>query len=264
MYIENPKTKGSGILCAIPQTGVCPNNCEDCFFQSGRSYLEPLFDNLPNMPPKNTTAIIRVNDGHDSNVQKKLVLDATENYQHKFYNTAIPNLDFPIVTCRTWSGHDETVDYAQAPVVLTLNPGKMTDVDFHKVDVPPNLMFVRFRTNLWNLDLCDRAVEYYTHRDVPVPVVLTFMAYHKTPEAILKGYPDEVVMGYIFRKRTLNEYWAITTDAWRKSMARYEDNPLVYSCGKIEGEKGKSGCKYCGNCVREYHNTMERLRPEAV
>jgi len=37
-YKENPKTKGSGIVCAIPQKGICPNRCEDCFFQSGRSY----------------------------------------------------------------------------------------------------------------------------------------------------------------------------------------------------------------------------------
>lgn len=49
-YKENPKTKGSGIIACIPQTGVCPNKCEDCFFQSGRSYLEPLEENLPNMP----------------------------------------------------------------------------------------------------------------------------------------------------------------------------------------------------------------------
>ena len=41
-YIENPKTKGSGIIACIPQKGLCPNKCEDCFFQSGRSYLEPL------------------------------------------------------------------------------------------------------------------------------------------------------------------------------------------------------------------------------
>jgi len=49
-YKENPKTKGSGILCAIPQTGRCPMQCSDCFFQSGRSFLEPLDENLPNMP----------------------------------------------------------------------------------------------------------------------------------------------------------------------------------------------------------------------
>ena len=49
-YIENPKTKGSGIITCIPQEGICPMKCDDCFFQSGRSYLEPLDINLPNMP----------------------------------------------------------------------------------------------------------------------------------------------------------------------------------------------------------------------
>jgi len=55
MYKENPKTKGSGIICCIPQTGICPQKCDDCFFQSGRSYLEPLVDNLPNMPDFDTS-----------------------------------------------------------------------------------------------------------------------------------------------------------------------------------------------------------------
>jgi hypothetical protein len=163
--------------------------------------------------------IVRVNDGNDSNVERELVLRETARYQHKFYNTSIPKpFDLP------W--------------VLTINPGKMTDVDFHKLDpIPKTLMFVRFRANTWNSELMDDAVAYYTRCNVPV--VLTF---------------------YMLRKRTLNEYLAITTSAWRRVMQRYEDNPLVHSCGKIEGEKGKSGCKYCGNCLREYYATMERLR----
>ena len=106
-YIENPKTRGSGIVCVIPQTGHCPNECEDCFFQSGRSYLEPLDTNLPNMiPPEDVgDRIVRVNDGNDSNVNHSLVIESTKCYKHKFYNTAIPQLDF------------------DAPVVLTVNPG---------------------------------------------------------------------------------------------------------------------------------------------
>lgn len=233
IYKENPKTTGSGILCTIPQTGECPRRCSDCFFQSGRSYLEPLADNLPNMPPKDTDSIVRVNDRNDSNNQRDMVIDETSCYRQRFFNTAIPKLNFP------------------DPVVLTINPGWMTDVNFYRVDpVPFNLMFIRFRTNLWNLDLCDEVVKKYTE-DCGVPVVLTFMAYHEPPTDMT---------GYVYRQRTLNAYYAITTDAWRKVMARYEDNPLVYSCSKIEGERGKSGCKYCGNCVREYHNTIERMR----
>ena len=71
-YIENPKTKGSGIISCIPQKGICPNTCEDCFFQSGRSYLEPLDENLPNLPEEVDYQIVRVNDGNDSNTRPKI------------------------------------------------------------------------------------------------------------------------------------------------------------------------------------------------
>jgi hypothetical protein len=81
------------------------------------------------------------------------------------------------------------------------------------------------------------------------------MAYDK-----INSVPETRKCDYTLRERTINKYWAITTKAWRKVMKRYEDNLLVYSCGKIEGEKGNSHCRYCGNCIREYFATMERLR----
>ncbi len=238
-YIENPKTKGSGILCCIPQQGRCPNNCADCFFQSGRSYLEPLDKHLPNMPDleKAQNHVVRVNDGNDSNVQRDLVLGATCQYPMRFYNTACPN---------------DLAEY-DAPVVLTVNPGSMTEWKIYELDtIPVNLMFVRVRTNTWCLSVVRAAVYHYTPQGVPV--VLTFMAYY---DNII---PDGFQGDYVYRKRTLNSYWAITTAAWRKAMAEYEDNPLVYSCGKIEGERGTTLCKHCGNCLREYFATMERTR----
>jgi len=238
-YIENPKTKGSGIICAIPQKGRCPNECVDCFFQSGRSYLEPLEDNLPNMPSdrKAIDRLLRVNDGNDSNMNKGWVIKATENYFWKFYNTSIPDLNF------------------DSPVVLTLNPGWMTDEQFFhlKDPMPKNLMFVRIRTNTWNLKkVVVPAVKYYTIREIPV--VLTFMAYFTTP------IPEDYKEDYVFRKRTLNSYNAITTEAWERVMNLFKYNKWVHSCGKIEGEKGDTHCRFCGNCLREYFATMERLK----
>jgi hypothetical protein len=238
MYKVNPKTDGSGIICAIPQKGICPQGCPDCFFQSGRSYLEPLDENTPNMPSEieATNRVVRVNDGNDSNVERDLVLYNTQHYRHKFYNTSIPK-PFDL------------------PFVLTVNPGKITNVTFSELDpIPKTLMFARFRANTWNTPEMDRAIAYYTSKGVPV--VLTFMAYWKYEGSIPKSH----VINYIMRKRTINEYLAITTSAWRRVMRRYEDNPLVHSCGKIEGEKGKSGCKFCGNCLREYYATLERMR----
>lgn len=237
MYKENPKTKGSGILACIPQKGICPNKCEDCFFQSGRSYLEPLSETLPNVPDQvKFWHIIRINDGNDSNVNPELVMDTAQRFPMRFYNTSIP----------------KNLGQFDAPIVLTVNPGKQTD-DYATLLLytPTNLMFVRVRTNTWNVKVVDEAVEYYSQRKVPI--ILTFMAYFTTP------IPKDHEKYYTFRKRTLNDYWAITTAAWEMVMSRYKYNKWVYSCGKIEGELGTTACRHCGNCLREYFATMERL-----
>lgn len=242
-YIENPKTKGSGIICCIPQSGVCPVGCDDCFFQSGRSYLEPLKDNLPNMPTIEQVQgkIVRVNDGNDSSNQQEKVIQDTKQYPMRFYNTSNP----------------ENLEAYEMPVVLTVNPAEMTDKKAHllRYPIPKNLMFVRVRSNTWNIPLIDNVVQHYAGREEgQVPVVLTFMAYFN------ETIPEEHKENYIYRKRTMNSYWAITTDAWRKVMSRYQDNCFVHSCGKIEGERGKTSCKLCGNCLREYFATMEKIR----
>ncbi len=230
MYKENPKTKGSGIVCCIPQMGTCPQKCDDCFFQSGRSYLEPLKDNLPNMPESDDFEIVRVNDGNDSNHQRDLVVSATEQYKHRFFNTSMLPLDFP------------------APVVLTVN---RNDSDFIKIKHPPvNLMFVRVRVTTWNLRLVQEIVDWYTFRKVPV--VLTFMAFFTSK--IPKGHRYY----YSERKRTLNEYRAISHSSWKEIMRFYSRNSLVHSCGTEDAPEG-SLCMNCGNCVREYMVTKARI-----
>jgi len=239
-YKENPKFTGSGILACVPQKGTCPIGCKDCFFTEGKSYLSPLVDNLPNLPPVELgkNHVVRVNDGNDSNVDRETVMKAASVYPMKFYNTAIPILA-----------------HFDAPVVLTLNPGKDTDIRIHFVsalDDLKKLMFVRFRVNAWNLSKCDLAVEYYAREEIPI--VLTFMAYNE-----IADIPEEHQKYYIDRKRTLNNYWAITTAGWEMIMSRYKYNKWVYSCGKVEGELGKPSCRFCGNCLREYFAAMERL-----
>jgi hypothetical protein len=259
-YVSNPKTQGSGILCACPQTRLtCPNNCPECFAFNGRSYLEPLAEHLPNLPPEDLASrcVVRMNDLHDSNVDREQVIAAAAKYDRVFFNTAIPRLDFP------------------GPVVLTINSGHLgTDERFYaladcewtdkqlRLAPPKNLMFVRLLTNTWNQDPVARAVRHWT--EWGVPVILTFMAYHQEPVRPVRRYeaecPDSgVALGYIERKRTLNSYWAITTDAWRSIMYSFRDNKLVYSCGHIEGEKGDTKCRFCGNCLREYFATKERM-----
>jgi hypothetical protein len=248
-YIVNPKVKGSGILAAIPHLTECPIGCDDCFFQSGRSYLEPLSANLPNMPEPDMAynRVVRINDGNDSNIKQDMVISAAQKYPMKFYNTSI----------------NRDLEKFDAPVVLTLNPGKETDTDnWHRVmAAPKNLMMVRYRTNAWNFPKLIKVVDYYTNLTADnnagcrIPVILTFMAYHKK-----ESIPEEYLDFYIERKRTSNAYWAITTDAWDDMMDLYREHMYVYSCGKVEGERGKTSCERCGNCLREYFATMERLR----
>lgn len=236
MYIHNPKLAGSGVIAAIPQKGLCPLGCKDCFFQSGRSYLEPLEKNLPNMPSSADAEgrVVRVNDGNDSNNDRAAVIEATKQYRHRFFNTSCA----------------DNLEGYPGPVVLTVNPGEMTDVAYYMlVPVPKNLMFVRFRANMWNTKVCDDAVQHYanTHR---IPVVLTFMAYYEL------AVPETYREWYEFRKRTLNSYWCIGTAGWERVMKRYEGNPLVYACGK---DAHTYACSRCGNCLREYFATAERM-----
>lgn len=178
--------------------------------------------------------VVRANDGNDSNNQRQLVMAAVQQYPERFYNTSIP-----------WD-----LEKFDAPVVLTLNPGLKTDELVVLLDpIPKNLMFVRVRVNTWNLELVDQAVSHYSAASIPI--VLTFMAYYT--ESILAGHEDN----YTYRQRTLNSYWVITPKAWNKIMARYQGNPLVYSCGK---DANTFACSRCGNCLREYFATRERMK----
>lgn len=235
MYKENPKTKGSGVVCVIPQTGVCPVGCSDCFFQSGRSFLEPLENNLPNLIPTEDTKhrVVRVNDGNDSSNCFDVVRGSCAKYEDKFYNTSM-------IKC---------LDDFDAPFVLTVNPGEMTDKSFHILEKRyRGLMFVRFRLNAWNVDMFASCVRVYN--EVEVPVVATIMAYYN--DSIQNEHKDK----YEYKKRTLNSYYVLKQTHLDDIMATYEKNPLVYVCGY----KGTYSCSRCGNCVREYYNAMERLR----
>lgn len=233
-YIENPKLEGSGILACIPQKGICPIGCEDCFFQGGRSYLEPIENNLPNIPgiEDSKGRIVRINDGNDSNNQRDHVINVANQYENYFYNTAIP----------------EDLEGFKKPVVLTVNPGKMTDKAFHKLKtIPKNLMMVRVRTNMWNIPVIDSVVQYYSEEN-NIPVILTIMAYYNT--TISEKYRDF----YSYQIRILNSYCVLNKKGLSIFEKRYENKRNVHFCGNL--------CKNCGHCLREYYNTKERLRNE--
>lgn len=234
-YIFNPKLEGSGILACIPQKGSCNINCPDCFFNGSRSYLSPLDEHTPNIPSAQEAEnrVVRINDGNDSNNDRDLVIKTAMKYKDFFFNTSIPKdiCSFP------------------GPVVLTLNPAKKTDESWWKLDLPlpMNLMFVRIRINLWNLTkVVEPAIEYYTSNNVPV--VLTYMAYYK------EKIPEAFKENYDWHKRTLNEYWCLKREAIDAISHLFKNNSLVYNCCDVEYL-----CRFCGNCLREYYNTKERI-----
>ena len=62
------------------------------------------------------------------------------------------------------------------------------------------------------------------------------MAWKTSSQAWRIGIYRPFLINYVFRKRTLNHYRAITTRAWREIMHAYEDTPYekwVYSCRKM-------------------------------
>jgi hypothetical protein len=192
--------------------------------------------------------VVRVNDGLDSHVDKGRVILATAGFCDRFFNTSWPDADFP------------------GPVVVTINPGEKTNKafwtlgDFGASQPPQNLMFVRFRVTPFNEVLAQEAVNYWTKQEVPL--VFVFMAYTQEPvkKEIRLGTECESrgeALGYVRRKRTRNEYWAVDPETWASIMYAYRKNDLVYSCG--EGMNGSIKCAMCGNCLRAYFAAKERM-----
>lgn len=223
-YTKNPKLKGTNIVDCIPQTGECPYQCPECFYNGGRFFRtleEPWMPSAEQVGDK----IVRVNSGNDSNNQRKLVIEKTKNYNEVFYNTSIPKFDFP------------------GPVVFTCNGGKKGELKL--VDDVNNLMFVRVRVSSWDLETVDRAVEHYRNTH-DIPVVLTFMRYYNGDLI-----PDEAKNDYEWRKSIINNYFCIKQEALLRIMSRYKGKG-VRMCGTPTG----SGCIDCRNCELLYYEKM--------
>ena len=245
MTKRNPKQEGTNIFDCKPQIGPCPIGCNQCFYNRPGAFYSDI--QQPIMPTLDEVGdgIVRVNSGHDSNIGRDEVIRATERYPKRFFNTSIPNFDFP------------------APVVLTANPKEEDErsyalPDWHGEDwysPAPNLMFVRLRTSATNLAQIDAAVAAWTAAQVPV--VITFMAYYDHEPVV----PEDLIFKgqcYEWRVRHINSYWCPTKDFMRWVMSRYRSNRLVTMCGSVE----TGYCRACRNCETYYQQTMKRLAGE--
>ena len=230
--VQNPKLAGSGLIDCIPQTGRCPNNCLECYYNGGGFFTDkktPLVPTLEEVGDK----IVRINSGHDSNIQKELVLKVTSKYPKKFYNTSLPNFDFPGPVVFTCNGRD--TDYSALMVIRDLE----------------NLMHVRFRTNTWNLDLLGEVISFYVYRH-NVPVTITFMRY-TDPTNIPVGH----MKYYDFRRSILNMYYCLCKEKQVEILEKYGlENKMVGVCGTVESSR----CRDCRRCEWAYERIVHRFR----
>ena len=231
MSEQNPKLVGSGIVDCIPQTGECPMGCPECFYTGGRFYRtldEPLWPTAEEANGK----VLRVNSGHDSNLdgpnisRAELIKRVAGDYENFFFNTSIPNFDFP------------------GPVVFTCNGRESLSLECSE-----NVMFVRVRVNTWDLVIQDRLVEHYLKEGVPV--VLTFMRYYE-----VDSVPKDHQPLYAWKRHVLNEYWCPTPRAVIQVMGRYAGKGV-----RMCGTPASSFCVDCRNCELLYWDWKRSKRP---
>ncbi len=229
MKKRNPKQVGSMLFDCVPQHGPCPNNCNQCYynecFYAGHEPLIP-------EPRDVAGGIVRMNSGHDSNLEKPLVLETAKLYKDVFFNTSLLNLEFP------------------GPVVLTANPNEVEEPAGYAPLIYDNLMFVRFRVYAVNLDVVLHNAEYWTNHGVPV--VLTLMRY-RTQDDIPKGFSDH----YENKLHIEHNWWVPNSIFWTKitMKSQFQINRLMQTCGSYESHL----CCDCGLCECYYRITKKRL-----
>ncbi len=227
MTTRNPKQEKSNVYDCKPQTGKCPIGCNQCFYnREGAFYVDI---DKPHMPTLEEVghSIMRVNSGHDSNIQKEMVISETEKYGKRFFNTSLPKFDFP------------------APVVWTANSKEEEEVPY--VSIPDNVMFIRLRVSSTNWEKIEKAIKFYSNI---VPVVLTFMAYYdKEPEH---------ASNYEWKQRHINSYWCPTRDFMRETLKKAKDigGRMVALCSDLDAYQ----CVACKNCESYYYQTVKHMK----
>ena len=238
MTIRNPKQVETPLFDCVPQEGKCPMGCGQCFFNREGAFYTP----TPSVPTLEEVGngIVRMNCGHDSNVQRDLVIETALKYEKFFFNTSIPKFDFP------------------GPVVLTANPKEEEKpwMPAYEDQIPRNLMFVRLRVSSTNLQLVYDAARWYSHGNVPV--VLTFMSYYDAEPMVPEAIERFVGKCYEWRVRHINSYYCPTKPFIRYVMSNFRENRLVSMCGSVD----VGYCKACRNCETYYLQTAKRLKGE--
>ena len=276
---RNPKQVDSNLYDCRPQTGSCPIGCNQCFYNRTAkcskcdgdgvaAFTEPTKGtrlseicsacggtgnisafycdiNEPNIPKplEVGNGIVRMNCGHDSNLERELVIATAGQFRNFFFNTSIENYNFPGPVVLTVNGCEEEPNRVIRPPTI----------------VPPNLMFVRIRVSASNLGIVHGLVMEWTLSDVPI--VITFMAYYDRDvlDVVMKHkHPFYAGIDCLYRWETrhANKYWCPTREMKIRTMKSLgiERNRLLTVCC-LDSEF----CKDCRNCESYYWITRRRL-----
>lgn len=234
--LRNPKQADSSLFDCIPQAGPCPNNCNQCFYNRPEAFYLPI--NTGHYPTLDEVGdgIVRVNSGHDSNINRPFVIKSTEHFPKRFFNTSIPSFDFPAPVVFTANAQEEKLPYLPSSIVRD---------DYEKI------MFVRLRVSSTNLlHILNAATEWSR---AGVPVVLTFMRYYDAP-------PDND--NYEYRKSIKNDYWCPKKRFMAKVMQvaiRLVAGATITMCGTLNS----SYCRDCLNCERFYYRAIGAANQES-
>jgi hypothetical protein len=185
-----------------------------------------------------------MNSGHDSNLEKDTVIEAAKKYKHFFFNTSIPNFDFPGPVVFTANPKEE--EFVWHPLVEKGDGVKR--IPIKQLQFLDNLMFIRLRASITNIDLLRHAITGCT--GYKIPIILTFMAYYDDPPVM-----DENL--YTWKKRHINSYWCPTQKLMKHVLSEVEPygHRLVTICGRLDS----NWCRDCHNCETYYWQAKKRL-----
>jgi len=273
MSEKNPKQENTRLWSCRPQTGKCPNGCNQCFYNRPGAYYCDI--NEPNIPDPQEVGsdIVRMNSGHDSNINRNLVIETASKYENVFFNTAIPQFDFPGPVVFTANAKEEETAW------VPWSP--WTHYDTPNVKVLPedqrkllhNLMFVRLRVSSTNLGHISEAVRLWTNA-YKIPVVLTFMAYYSqdppksmeipAPKVAQESTSDDspVIEIYRWRKRHINSYWCPTSEFMIYVLEKMKQlgGRRVTMCGTPD----RPWCKDCHTCESYYWLTKKHIMEQSL
>jgi hypothetical protein len=208
--------------------------------------------------------IVRMNCGHDSNLEKELVIETAKKYKKFFFNTSIPRFDFPGPVVFTANPKEE--DYVYVPTLPGELDKRLRWIGTEQYKLLDNLMFVRLRVSPTNLDLVEKTVGLWT--GCQIPVVLTLMAYYEEEKIPIKAIvisdgsnalDDKYVLTcYEWKIRHVNSYWCPTKEFMKYVLDRMKQigGQLVTVCGTLDS----NWCRDCRNCENFYYQTIKNMK----